>query len=407
MVEGSETNRAGARDDTPSAVSDPTVRHPHEAPFGPNLLRLTGGQWIVTAVLTIALLVLIPEFWPRVEPLHPGKDYRVPYRLGYDYWQYERYCRWACDRYETVVLGDSVVWGHYVARDQTLTHHLGEGAGRPRLANLSINGIHPAAMAGLVESYGRSITGRNVIVHCNLLWMSDPRRDLQRDKEFAFNHPRLVPQFYPRIRCYVESLSGRIGVLVERRVPILGWANHLRIAYFDDTDIPMWTMEYPYDNPAGAVTLELPSPDEPPSPEPVALPWTEQGINRIHPPWVELDGSFQWRSFRRVVDLLEDRGNRVFVIVGPFNEHMLEPESLSVYRERVETVRAWLVEREIPHAVPDALPSELFADASHPLAEGYGRLARRLREDESFIAFLRDDRTGGAGAVSPESGPVQ
>ena len=42
----------------------------------------------------------------------------------------------------------------------------------------------------------------------------------------------------------------------------------------------------------------------------------------------------------------------------------------------------------IPHAVPAALASDLYADASHPLADGYRVLADRLYEDESFRRFL-------------------
>ncbi len=85
---------------------------------------------------------------------------------------------------------------------------------------------------------------------------------------------------------------------------------------------------------------------------------------------------------------LEGRGNRVFVIVGPFNEHMLTEESLAAYRERKQEAAARLRASGIPHAVPPPLPSRLYADASHPLPAGYRLLAEHLLADGSFVRFL-------------------
>ena len=39
--------------------------------------------------------------------------------------------------------------------------------------------------------------------------------------------------------------------------------------------------------------------------------------------------------------------------------------------------------------MPPALPSEEYADASHPLAAGYARLARRLAANAFFAAPAR------------------
>ena len=158
-----------------------------------------------------------------------------------------------------LLIGDSVIWGHYVASEETLSHYLNEAAGGPKFANLGVDGIHPIAMSGLLEYYGTPIVSKDVILQCNLLWMSSPRHDLRTDKAFSFNHPKLVPQFYPRIPCYAEPLSGRIGIAIGRHVPFLGWTDHLRIAYFGNTDLPNWTMEHPYEDPLRAITLELPS----------------------------------------------------------------------------------------------------------------------------------------------------
>lgn len=358
------------------------------APLSSSAVRLSPRQWLVAVVLVGLLWLGIPAAWRQIEPLPEGPDLRVPYPLSDDYWTVERHFRQAVSRKETLLIGDSVIWGHYVDRNGTLSHYLNQLTGRQRFANLGVDGIHPAALAGLVEHYGGAVRGRKVVLNCNLLWMSSARHDLQTEKEFSFNHPALVPQFWPRIPCYRETISGKLSNVVGRNVSMLAWVKHLQIAYFDNDDLPYWTIEHPYRSPIQAITLELPSPDEPPQRQPVAKPWTEKGIGRFNPAWVELDTSIQWSCFRRIVQTLESRGNEVFVVVGPFNEHMLGDESRRVYQERKHHVEAWLGDNGIPCYVPPPLASRLYADASHPLAEGYRVLAEEMLDDESFQTFL-------------------
>ncbi len=363
-----------------SALTAPAI------PYGSHEVRLSGRQWLAAAALILGVLVFAPVAWERIEEFEPGADYRMPYALSGDYWLFDRYCRFAASRCDTLVLGDSVIWGQYVRPDQTLTHHLNDLAGRSRFGNMGVDGLHPAALAGLIDYYGRAISGKNVLLHCNVLWMSSTRHDLQTDKEFHFNHPRLVPQFVPSIPCYRESYADRLGILVERTVPFLAWANHLRLVYFDGKSVPAWTLEHPYGNPAKGIGRGLPAPEGSARQEPV--PWTDRGVARQSFPWVPLDASFQWRSFRRALAMLRGRGSRVFVLVGPFNEHMLEQESLQTYAARKAEIAAWLREQQVAHYVPPALPSRYCADASHPLDEGYAMLAAQLFECDSFIEFL-------------------
>lgn len=368
--------------DDRSAAQSPEVR------FAANDVRLSPRGWIVAALLIAGAFWAIPAVWRRIEPLTIGPDDRVPYRLGYDYWNYQRTCQQVCAGEQTLLIGDSVVWGHYVAGDQTLSHCLNQQAGGPRFANLGIDGIHPVALAGLVRYYGGAIRGKRVLVNCNLLWMSSPRHDLSADEESAFNHPGLVPQFLPRIPAYKASASQRLGIVFGRQIGLLGWADHLRIAYFGGDNLATWTFAHPYENPLDAVTLALPSPDEPPSPEPDARPWTEKGIGKVAPEWVELDASLQWRFFRQTIRLLQERGNRVFVLIGPLNEAMLSDEALPAYARLSGQVAAWLAEQGIPHYAPPALPSQANADLSHPTAKGYELLAEQLFAQEPFTQFL-------------------
>ena len=363
-----------------------------DVPFGSNEVRLSPREWGIALAMLVLVLTCAPQLWERVEPLDPPPNARVPYSLRTDYWMYGRFARRACADDKCLVIGDSVIWGHYVASDETLPAHLNKLADdlpeEWEFANLGVVGLHPAALAGLIDDYGQAISGRTVLLHCNLLWMSDARQDLRERKEFNFHHAALVPQFWPRIPCYAEPMAGRLSTVIGRQVPYFAWARHLQIAYWGNADLPNWTQKHPYENPLSVVRLRLPSPDEPPDPPPVARPWTEAGLEKSSNPWVELEASFQWECFQRVIEILQRRGNRVFVVVGPFNEHLLVEESRQVYRDRLRCVESWLAEHRIPHQLAPLLPSDEYADPSHPLAAGYARMARQLIEDEAFAAFL-------------------
>ena len=39
--------------------------------------------------------------------------------------------------------------------------------------------------------------------------------------------------------------------------------------------------------------------------------------------WVSLEDSLQWQAFLRLVALLEQRGNDLVIVMGPFNEHIM------------------------------------------------------------------------------------
>jgi hypothetical protein len=341
-----------------------------------NAVRLNGRQWVGVAAFALAMLAFTPALWCRFERFDPGPDYRIPYDLSSDYWLYDRFARLEAGRYDTLLIGDSVVWGQYVTPSQTLSHALNALAGRDLCANLGLDGAHPAALAGLLEHYAGGVRGKRVLLQCNPLWLSSRKHDLRETEEFQFNHPRLVPQFVPSIPCYKEAISPRIGILVEQRVPFLSWANHLQQAYFDRMDIPSWTLEHPYDDPFEPIAKGLPPADNALQQEP--LPWTARGITRQDFLWVDLDTSLQWASFQHAIDVLQGRGNTVVVLVGPFNEHMLTDRSRQRYGRVKAAIEAGLRARGVPFLAPPPLPSAHYGDASHPLAAGYATLAKQI-----------------------------
>jgi hypothetical protein len=232
--------------------------------------------------------------------------------------------------------------------------------------------------------------------------MSSPKADLSTMKEERFNHSDLVPQFSPRIPCYKADLNHRLAAVVDRHFTFSQWANHLQVAYFGQKNILTWTLEedgsnpprYPnaYRNPFAQITLTVPgeaTPDAergPNSPRHKAWSTTGQGSTRFE--WVELDRSLQWAAFQRLVKLLQSRGNDVLVVLGPFNEHIMANENRPAFRRLHDGIADWLVKNHVAHVAPETLPSLLYADASHPLTEGYQMLAAALHRDAAFQKWM-------------------
>lgn len=117
--------------------------------------------------------------------------------------------------------------------------------------------------------------------------------------------------------------------------------------------------------------------------------WTQKGAKKQDVAWVRLDTSLQWQFFRRSVDLLRKRGNAVFVLVGPFNEHMLNDADAAAYGEIKTQVAAWLTKNKVPYSMLPALPPEHYVDASHPIGEGYALWAREILQDPAFAALYK------------------
>jgi hypothetical protein len=375
-----------------------------EVPFGVNEVRLTARQWLATFAIVGLLGWLTPRVWEKIERFQTGPDARVPYSLSKDYWLYGRRLRQVAEPQKVIVLGDSVVWGEYVLPDGTLSHFLNRAAGETdRYINAGVNGLFPLAMEGLVRYYGRPLRHQKVVVQCNLLWMTSPKADLSTEKEEQFNHSRLVPQYVPRIPCYRADANERLSAIVERNVGFVAWASHLQNAYFGQKSILRWTLEddgntpprYPniLKNPFAQITLTVAcdgqdDPQRGPK-SPRHKPWSTNGADTTHFEWVGLDKSLQWAAFQRTIEVLRDRGDDVLVVLGPFNEHMIAEESRPAYRELRDGIDRRLTQNGIPHLVPEALPSLLYADASHPLTEGYELLAKQIYGSATFQEWLR------------------
>jgi hypothetical protein len=376
------------------ATESPTLKQTTEEPFSSNEMRLDARQWLVALVVVVVAMWLTPLLWKRIEQFNTGPDYRMPYSLSKDYWLYGRRLCQVCDPNRVIVLGDSVIWGEYVLRDGTLPHFLDREAGEQNhFINAGVNGMFPLALEGLIEHYAPSLRGQRVMLHWNALWMTSAKADLSVDEEESFNHSRLVPQFSPRILCYKADANERLSALVEQRLGFVAWVSHLQNAYFGQKGILNWTLENPVGNPLSQFRWRVPSAardDAKRGPKsPRHKPWFAGGANKSRFDWVALDSSLQWQAFQRLVGILRGRGNDVLVVLGPFNEHLMADESQRAYRKLRDKTATWLLKNQVPHLTPELLPSALYADASHPLTEGYELLAKHIYSDTSFQKWLQ------------------
>ncbi|MFC1529606.1 hypothetical protein ACFL6R_02705 [Gemmatimonadota bacterium] len=348
-------------------------------PFSSNPIRLSVREWLITFGVVAIIAITLPGIWWALTPFTPDADYRVPYDQSEDYWLYRHFARIAGEGEGALLIGDSVIWGQYVARDQTLSHHLNELAGAGRFVNLGLDGTHPIALEGLIRHYGRAIRNRDVILHLNLLWLSSPQADLSAEgasRTARFNHPRLVPQFSPRIPSYSETVSGRVSVVLERKVRLFEWARHVRSTGFDNTNLQVWTAEHPYENPLGRISVRLPDRDEHQDPT-VRSPGGGGAVGQSLP-WIDRETSLQWMGFERLVEVLRRRNNRIHVIIGPLNEHMLDDASREEYRRLLTDTERALVELDLDYSLLPLLPADLFADLSHPIGPGYALMAEEI-----------------------------
>src|SRR5881398_1115530 len=85
-----------------------------DGPDFSNSMRLTGTEWLVVGIFILAMVLFAPSLWKQVEKFELEPDYRVSHDLSNDYWLYGRYARQAVAHYDTMMIGDSVIWGEYV-----------------------------------------------------------------------------------------------------------------------------------------------------------------------------------------------------------------------------------------------------------------------------------------------------
>ncbi len=354
-----------------------------------NALILGVREWLAAIVITAAVTAVIYYGWGSWERYEPGPDHRETCwaELQSDYWAYMRWMKRAREDYDIMLLGDSVIWGQEVPNNQTISHYINEYLGAPRVANLGNDGLFMAGINGIVHHYGDYLSDTNIILQCSPLWIASPRRDLRSEKKSRYHHPRLIPQFDRRIN-YYHDLNTRLGYQSEHVFRVFPFVRHLMSNYYENKSISSWMMDHPYESPFSAITFRA---------APVmaekqgrGIDWETKGMKRGDEPFINPDESIQFGLFLDAIDCLGKKGTSVFVMIGPFNNYYLTPESQERLFAAVDRMKEIFDERDIPYydTFTAKIPSNTFGDSCHLLAEGHDIVARNLTDDPAFKKWL-------------------
>ena len=202
---------------------------------------------IAFSVLLLAAAVL-PFALPLTDTSVFTGNYRIPYNMGDDYFLYNRFSKHVESGNSIPVIGDSVIWGHYTDNSHTLPAYLNAISRGPKFTNMGLDGIHPAAMNGLIDLYSAGFKNRKIILGINLLWMSSPRHDLTGPVNSEINHKPLLPQLSVDIPSYQPSFEERLSALITRSLPVFAWIDHIRLTRFAGKSFYSWTIDNPHKN---------------------------------------------------------------------------------------------------------------------------------------------------------------
>ena len=331
----------------------------HSSTSDSDTLLLSGWQWLVVIVLYAGACLFLDRAWFGWERFEAGTDYRLPCfgeRMS-DYWEFRRWTRRAGDEYQVYLIGDSVIWGQEATNEQTISHYLNEQYGQEIFANMGIDGLHHAAIHGLVKIHGESLGGKHVFLQFNPFWMSDANYDL-RGTWKDYYHRRLIPQVNRRIEYDDHTLEQRVAVAVENRMPVFSLVRHVMVNSFGNQSVQQWMIKHPYKNPFAALNFEA-APLWAQAPGP-GVSWQAKNMGRQNLTWLATDQSLQWGYFQGAVKALHKRDAKVFVLLGPYNAYMFTDESRARLDKLLSQVKRWLDDNEVPYfdVGSSRLPSE-------------------------------------------------
>lgn len=340
-------------------------------------------NYIIIPLLALILSsAVIPFIIPLTSTASFTENYRIPYSMGDDYYLYKIYSEYTASGKSIPFIGDSVIWGHYTDSESTLPAELNRLNKNIKFSNMGLDGIHPAAMNGLISNYGGRFKNRKIIAGINLLWMSSPRHDLTGPVNIEINHSRLLSQFSPEIPSYKPPFEEKLTALVSRSIPVFSWIEHIRLTRLADKNFYRWTMENPEKS-----AMEYFSRKEDDFKAPVGINPDRMQEQNIE--WITPDKSLQWRFMIDTLALLKNNGNNVAAVITPFNTYMMTENSRKRYFSILSEMEWQLREKGIVPVVPLILPKKYFADSSHPTAGGYRIIAEDIMKNREFAEFIR------------------
>ncbi|HZE95750.1 MAG TPA: hypothetical protein VE981_01870 [Planctomycetota bacterium] len=193
-----------------------------------------------------------------------------------------------------------------------------------------------------------------------------------------YNRPDLVPRLAAHFTGPFRETASLSWSHLMRNSPLKDWGERLA-----DTrvDFLAWSLDHPYESPLRAISSTLPPSED--LHRQRLVRWDEHPTLPMDSSWSSPDESEQWKAFRRILSLLERRGNRVLVVLGPMNEHMMDIPTRTAYGKLKAALLADLAKDGVRVFAPSLLDSAHYADICHPLGPGYDSLARELLLKES------------------------
>jgi hypothetical protein len=354
-----------------------------------NSMILSLREWIITAVLTIGICGAIYYGWNSWEKFTPCADYRETCwaEKQSDYWAYNRWMKYARSHYKVLLIGDSVIWGQEVPINGTITHYLNESYGKEIFANLGNDGLFMAGIDGIVKYYGENLNGANVLLQLSPLWMSSPTRDLRAPKKSNYHHPRLLPLLDRRIT-YYHDFNTRLDYFFERYFRIFPFVRHLTAVYYDNMSVSAWMMANPYKNPFSAITFQ--STPVMADSQGTDESWNKKDTKLMDSPFVNPSESVQWGFYKDALSRLEKKNSKVFVMIGPFNQYMLTPESRVRLFDMVDKIKKELDSMGVPYfdTFQVGIESNMFADTCHVLRQGHILIGQKMIADPKFREWI-------------------
>lgn len=346
------------------------------------------GAWMLIVAGLVGMACVLPWHFGRSMRMEVRSDFRIHKSMREDYFTWGHVARNAAAHPVVLLLGDSAMWGPFVRHDETFSAALRRQCSSQNVVNLGLEGLHPIAMKTLVASAKSVFRKRDILLYFNPIWLNTRESDMQEAGTATSQHPVLLPQFSRDFPAYSAPLEKRLSRWMEQSLPVSRTLSHIRLSRYENKGLGAWMVESPRANPLMPLFQSI-SVAEPDAYRPDTRSWQERHLSVQDWQWLQPKESRQWACFLDIVISLKKQDNRVFVILGTINPHILTEPSRERLRELRQSATQRLQEMAVPFALASDLPENQYADASHPLAEGYAIMAKEICINPQFVEWMR------------------
>jgi hypothetical protein len=371
----------------------------------------SGALWQVRprALLVALGSLLVLDFILRLSlPLPLPWDFRLPNRttMGYD----QLVAKMRRDPYPRVaILGDSIIWGGFAERSETLSAHLQKSYRsedrKVDVYNLGMNGAHANDMLPVIADLVEGQAADAIVVNFDMRFYTEPTI-VRRYPELYDKAPSTLSSVAPDLLeqgaqpASTVPLEKKLGEGAGRVWRLYALRDYLAAALFGD-------------NPASALNhrmnrlrADLFGPPLYGKKSPSGLPLGEIKKAFDAPPMTA--DNVNIRYLTAALDIARRQGVPVVVFAGPVDSELLDSQHLwdrSAYEANLERVRKIVESHGAEfYAYTDAVPREFIGDSHHPLGPGYEILARAMMFDLDPLLKAAGQKGGTEATRSPSEG---